>query len=280
MAAQGIYACEIAAYRFFGDGAGFRHPKVYFAQSADHGAFNLVMEDLSDWTPGDQISGCSIAEAEAVIRECTALHLRYWNDATLATLDWPRRMSAIASPFAQMFASGAGIMHANYGDALGADLDIIDQATPLVELFFSRPLSQSTLIHGDLRVDNILFQHKANAVEACLVDFQVAAIGDPLFDLAYFLSGSVQPADRRAHERRFVSEHTRALKATDASYDAEAAWDRYRAHSIVGLAATVVAAAVIGRNPYIDRLLVTLAQRNCAAIRDLDGIAQARRLIG
>jgi hypothetical protein len=278
MSDQGIYACEIAAYRFFANEPGFRRPKIYFAEAANNGVFNLVMEDLSDWTPGDQIAGCSAKEAEAVVRECTALHLRYWDDPALAKLDWPRRMSAIAAPFANMFATGAGIMRSNYSNVLGQDLDIIDRVTPLIEPFFARPLDQSTLIHGDLRVDNVLFKYTAaDQVEACLVDFQVAAVGDPLFDLAYFLTGSVAPGERREHERRLVAEHALAIRSADRSYDLDAAWDRYRAHSIVGLAATVVAAAVIGRNEYIDRLLVTLARRNCAAIRDLDGLAQARK---
>jgi hypothetical protein len=278
---QGIYLREVAAYRFFGAGAPGCIPRSYFAGAAPGGAFNIVLEDLAEgWSPGNQIGGCSVEEAEAVVRECTALHLHYWADPALPDLEWPLRLSAIAAPFAERYRQGAALMRSNYADILtDRELDLIDEAASLIESFYARPPRYSTLIHGDPRVDNILFRHGPRGVEAKLLDFQVAGIGDPLFDLAYFLSGSVDPAARRIHERRLVAEHAHAMATADASYDADEAWERYCAHGIVALAATGVAAAVIGRSAYIDRLLVTLAQRNCAAIRDLDGLSHARRHI-
>ena len=58
--------------------------------------------------------------------------------------------------------------------------------------------SPSTLIHSDLRADNLLFSPDGTAVT--LVDWQGAGIGPPAWDLAYFLSQSLDVDTRRANE--------------------------------------------------------------------------------
>lgn len=45
---------------------------------------------------------------------------------------------------------------------------------------------KSCLVHGDFRMDNMLFQEKTNVV-AALLDWELSTLGDPLSDLAYNL---------------------------------------------------------------------------------------------
>ncbi len=275
------YEREVAAYRFFGPSPPFRIPRAYLAQSRPDGAFNLVLEDLDDGCrPGDQITGCSVTEAEAVVRELAALHAFAWKQPVLADLTWPRRRAPLAARSALMFARGATVMRERHAKALGkAAMAVIEAAAPLVGPW-SAVAADLSLIHTDPRVDNVIFETTPDGTRACLIDLQSVAVGDPAYDLAYFLSGSLDPADRAACERRLVGAHAAALMAAGADWDAETAWESYRQNSLGGLVATVSAAGLLRDQPRVDRLIETLASRNCAAVLTLGGLAAAQRRIG
>ena len=57
-----------------------------------------------------------------------------------------------------------------------------------------------TLLHGDFRLDNLFF----DATSVTFIDWQIACRGQGIFDVAYFLSGCVEPAVRRAEEMRLL----------------------------------------------------------------------------
>ena len=48
------------------------------------------------------------------------------------------------------------------------------------------PVGRSALVHGDFRIDNVLFDHEFTRVTAVL-DWEMATLGDPLADLALLL---------------------------------------------------------------------------------------------
>ncbi len=66
-----------------------------------------------------------------------------------------------------------------------------------------------SVIHGDYRLDNLLFDPVTGEVTA--VDWQTAAIGPPLRDVAYFLGTSMRSEDRAAHEESLVGAYHSAL---------------------------------------------------------------------
>ncbi|MGE4323277.1 MAG: phosphotransferase [Sphingobium sp.] len=274
------YDREVDAYRFFGANPPFRIPGHYFAQARSADSFCLVMEDVEDnGRPGDQIAGCSVEEAEAVVREFTAMHRHYINDASVNALSWPIRPADRADAIARLYARGMERFRRYAGEMTARDMAIMDAVIPLAGPWTAARPPFETLIHGEPRVDNIMFQHGEDGVRACLIDLQQITLGDPIFDLAYFLSGSIDPVDRASCERRLVSDHAAALHAVHPAYDPEDAWERYCQNAISGLLATVGATALVEPTPHIDRLLVTLARRNCATIADLDGIDAAQRKI-
>ena len=274
------YDREIQAYRFFGTKPPFRIPGHYFAEARGADSFCLVMEDVeANGRPGDQIAGCSIAEAEAVVREFAAMHRHYINDASVKDLSWPIRHADRADAMAQLYGKGMERFRRYAGEMTDRDMAIMDAVTPLAGPWSAARAPFETIIHGEPRVDNIMFEHGEGGVRACLIDLQQITLGDPVFDLAYFLSGSIDPVDRAACERRLVAEHASALHAVHPAYDPEDAWERYRQNAISGMLATVGATALVEPSPHIDKLLLTLARRNCATIADLDGIEAAKRKI-
>ena len=59
------------------------------------------------------------------------------------------------------------------------------------------PQTRSTIIHGDYRIDNLIFAPDAPQVAAVL-DWELATIGDPLADFAYLAMNWILPADSRS----------------------------------------------------------------------------------
>jgi aminoglycoside phosphotransferase (APT) family kinase protein len=150
----------------------------------------------------------------------------------------------------------------------------MDAFAPLAERWLRVRPAHRTIIHSDPRVDNVLFETAGDgSIRACLIDWQGVCAGDPQQDVAYFLSGSISPEDRRACERALIAEHVRIIAEVDPSYTLEAATEAYRFNIASGLWLTVVACAFIERTEHNARLIQALLARNAAAVRDWDGLA-------
>jgi hypothetical protein len=265
------FAREAKAYAWFGSAPAFRVPKLYYAASDASGLANLVLEDLSaSAEPGDQIAGCSTRQAAAVVRELARLHCAYWKSPDLDRLDWLHDPKSMAPAYA----AGARVLHDWLGQRIPVEaFQVIDGFVPLVEHWLATPPAYRTVLHGDPRVDNILFERLADGgTRACLIDWQLIRAGDPQYDLAYFLSGSLAPQDRRACERELIALHARSIAGIDPGYTFEAALEGYRSNIVSGLWLTGVAASFIQRTDHNARLLETLVARNAEAVRDWDGL--------
>jgi aminoglycoside phosphotransferase (APT) family kinase protein len=229
-----------------------------------------VLEDLSERTrPGDQIAGCSVAEAEAVARELAALHAAFWDDARLDTADWLYNRAAGAQTAAVTNALAAKSFRERF--AARADpalLDAIDIVVTDLPRHFSAIPKGRTLVHGEPRVDNVLFEDGAARPKAWLIDWQFADRGSPMFDLAYFLSGSLSPEDRRSIDKRLVEQHHAAIAAKDPAYTLEQARAEFAGSLPQALYFTVGAILAMPPSEHGDLLLLTLAERNVAALRD------------
>ena len=271
------YDREVAAYRAFGPAQPFRIPRAWAAEQDKYG-FTLLLEDLSaGCRPGDQIGGCGIGDARAVLRELAALHARYWRSPEIDALDWPSHRWRNAERTATLYAAGAVVVRQRYGGYLDeAALAAIDAAAPLIRGWAATKPFASTLIHADPRVDNIIFvDGEAGGSRACLIDLQSISIGDAAFDLAYFLTGSLEPDERAACEADLIAAHAAIVRRVDPTYDDALAWTRYRQFAICGLVGTLSAAGVLGERANMHQI-GTLARRNCAAVIALDGVAGAQ----
>jgi phosphotransferase family enzyme len=69
--------------------------------------------------------------------------------------------------------------------------DIVSRYDRLVAVMVSQP---STLVHGSYRPENILVDCRAEPPRVCPVDWELAAIGAPLYDLAFISDGFKPPA--------------------------------------------------------------------------------------
>ena len=158
----------------------------------------LLMEDLSHLRAGDQVRGMSQEESRAVVRRIAAIHARFWMDSRLLEQDWlpshnfwfQKPQPSAWEPFLR-----------DYGLRLGDSLNQLVQAVLAQETEIDAALAQRpwSLVHGDLRADNLLFGGVLNNPSATIVDWAAATRSLAAIDLAFLLGGSEPIAERSGH---------------------------------------------------------------------------------
>lgn len=268
---QDVYAREVAIYKLFGEAPPLNVPRAYLAAASPDGrALNLVLEDLSQRTAlGNQIAGCSPAEAKAVVTEFAKLHVAYWKDAVIAQAPWLLGRRNNTANVDETFQAGAQIFRERFNGRMDArHLDGMDRFLGHASAWTKAKCGTETLIHGEARVDNVLFEETKDGPAAWLIDWQFADLGSPMFDTAYFLAGSLASADRKACERELIAMHQSMIAKKDASYTLDRAFADYAAALPFALFTTVGAATVVPPGEHTDRLLMTLLSRNVDALED------------
>lgn len=273
----GMYEAEVRFYRELATDTGAGGlPEIYFSEIVSGTAdFAIVMQDLCHLEMVDQSTGMNPAQAGAAVRVLADVHAHWWGKVATDALDWvpttggPRiQMVAQMLPdlvpifldrFADRLPHGA-VEHAEWfgANALAAYTSL-SSVTPM------------TLIHSDYRVENVMFGDPA-ADEVAIIDWQGMARGPGIYDVAYLLSGSMEPEVRRAHERDLVGEYQARLAAQGIDYPADQAWDDYRlGNTVGGLATSVFAGASLDlANERGFELIATMAARHFGAAIELD----------
>src|SRR6201999_4498206 len=85
----------------------------------------------------------------------------------------------------------------------------IDRNGPSLSRIFDRD-SPATIIHCDLRFDNVLFD-RASQEPMAFIDWQLAAIGPAAFDVAYFLSAALDTSVTREEELELLHAYHQTL---------------------------------------------------------------------
>ncbi|WP_374527422.1 phosphotransferase [Novosphingobium sp.] len=270
-AMQSVYQREAAVYAFFGAEPPFATPRCYWHNAgADGRTLNLVLEDLTQRTrPGNQVAGCSREEARAVVAEFAWLHAAYWRDPRLDGADWLLNRRAQTGQAGETQLAAAAEFRRRYAGRIADEcLAVLDAFAPQVDAVTRALPEGQTLIHGELRVDNVLFEDLPEGPKAWLIDWQFADRGSPMFDTAYFLAGSLDPEDRRAVEHELIALHQAEIAKVDPAYTLEQAQTEFKACLPIALYFSVGAVLAIPSSEPADRLLITLVERNVAALKD------------
>lgn len=266
----GIYRTEVEFYRSLAPTLAVRTPRCWYADLSENWhEFVLLLEDLAPREQGDQIRGCSVDEARVAVQNLAGLHGPRWSDPELATHDW---LQTIDDEGAAMV--GAVTRDATdrflerYGDRLGdQDAELLDRIPELLADWIVARAERFAPIHGDYRLDNLLFGSGPDPVAA--VDWQTITLGLPARDLAYFLSTGLRTVDRRAHEDELVAAYHEALVGHGVSgHSLEQCRDDYRFAMLQGPLITIVGAAYGAPTERGDEMFLAMATRSAQAIRD------------
>lgn len=125
-------------------------------------------------------------------------------------------------------------------------------------------------------MDNVLFETVDGRPSAVLIDWQVTGLRNPMYDVGYFLSGSVPTDLRRAHETALLEHYVREFAAVRPGFALADAIEDYRTQVLSGLVITTAAVAILPDVEPVNGLLLALLERNVAAAADWDAVAVTR----
>lgn len=155
----------------------------------------LLLEDINDARAGDQLRGVSVADADRVLQEIAGVHAEFWG-TTPTDHFWLMPLDIDANMRHNMFLNSLPKFEQAFKDEVDDGLNlhlqlIVDHNVRLMAEICRAP---ATLLHCDLRLDNVFFRDE----EVVLFDFQLVRHGPAAYDLAYFLSGALDDAVSQA----------------------------------------------------------------------------------
>ncbi len=273
----GLHRREYDFYRLIASQAPVRSPALLYGDyEAGRDRFVLVLEDFGDWRAVSHFDGASAEQTRRAIRAIARLHGTYWNRTDqpplnmftdtfsrrrrmLIQLVYLANLSTTFERFGRFFSDDMRRLAETYGSRI--DSQIVRVAA-----------GPKTLSHGDFRWDNIFFAADGGD-EIAMIDWQVSGLRSPLFDVAYFLVGSVTTEVRRQIEREVLEEYTEIIGGMGVQgFTFEECWRLYREHSLANLLVIVLACGGLALKDEARRRVVEVGlQRVLAAVEDLDG---------
>ncbi len=245
-------------------------PEVYFSgYESGSGTPCILLEDLGGMDAGDQIQGCSLEQSYEVVKALAGLHAAFWS----REIEGIPTFDAAAVLFDRMHRISWRNLRRSDGDIpvglLKAAIRIAPHVVTIKRRLATPPV---TLIHGDVRSDNLFFGGATGPGSLKLIDWQAIRTGRGCYDLAYFLATSVPIEVRRRHQDELVEEYVGALEShgvTDydvATYIEDLRWSLL---DVVTFAGIIFAALDFGSgrglqlsNVIMSRLWATLADND------------------
>jgi hypothetical protein len=196
----------------------------------------LLLEDLAPARLGDQVAGREAGDCVTVVQAIARAQAPFWTGARLDARWWVGRLDLGLRVAHQMFRDSRSAFEQRFAAQLGPDgrafLDWLDAHAPVL-LRALHAQAPRTLVHGDFRLDNLFFDGDP---EPLVVDWQGVANGPGVYDLAYFLSGTLPPHTAREDEEGLVRAYHGALVAAGVSdYPFAACLRDYRRCTLLGL---------------------------------------------
>ncbi len=197
----GLYEREV---RFFTDVAPrspLRVPRCYAAGHQDGEGFALVLEDLGAATEIDQLTGLDVDRARGVLGQMAEFHAAWWGADELDEMTWATRHTdehRVAN-LTRILREGWPRLTSELAEQLpaGCHQAGADMADLLSEAFGALAAEPQTLLHGDVRLDNLLFEGPTEP--AVILDWQSVSRGAAAIDVAYFLAQNIPGSDLAAH---------------------------------------------------------------------------------
>jgi hypothetical protein len=271
--ALGLYEREV---RFYADVApglvtGARGPiaRCYHASyEPETGVFSLLLDDAAPAEVGDEIGGAALEDAKLALTELGRLHAPLIGSESLADAPWLNR----ETPLNQALITGLfnGFVD-RYGEALKPEQRLVCQK--LVDSFDAYLAEEAAdnrvkgLVHGDYRLDNMLFGRPGSLRDLTVVDWQTVTWGPALTDVAYFLGCALNTEDRRAHYDELLSAYYEGL-GPNPPITAEQVREGVRRQSFFGVMMAIVSSMLVERTERGDQMFLTMVDRHSSHVLD------------
>lgn len=273
MIGQG-YAKEVGFYVRLAHATRISTPRAWRAAvDEDYLSFTLLLEDAAPSRPGKQETGCTIEQAQAALLNLAGLHAPFWNGAALENeASWlPRGKDTDLGRTRDLLVAATEQFIKLYPDQLAAEDAETLRAVPAKVAAWARGTQSSfTVLHGDYRLDNLLFPHEGQG-KLLAVDWQTITIGFPGRDVAYFLATALSAEQRRAHHEALIAAyHARLVEEGVRDYSLDACLRDFALGVVqgplTGILGRYFAAGIQSEDS--DRMFLSLAHRSAVALRD------------
>ncbi len=270
-----FYNREANFYNRIGRACELKVPDCYFA-SVDQENYDCVilLEDLGDVSPRDQLAGASADEAFSAVGNIAAMHAKWWQRVDSADTAWmydfmsqqeSERLRDLIylpamEPAIEKFASFFGGEMKALCRAVGRHYD----------RFWTQLISPSeTFIHGDYRQDNMIYS--GDSLDAVVMDWQISGRGRGIFDVTYFICQSLPSSLRSEIEKELLTFYVASLRENGVDdYDFDRCWQDYRTVMLGCLIYPVTVCGTLDTANDRGRALAEcMLERNLAAISDL-----------
>src|SRR5581483_9522165 len=230
--------------------------------------FTLVLEDISGAMQGDQIAGCSVEHARMAMRSLARVHAPVLGDVALGASDYLNQPNPLTTELLTMLLPG---FTERYAERVAPEhMEVCSRFVPVADAWASERTPPLGLVHGDYRLDNLLFGDGVCRV----VDWQTVTWGPPLLDAGYLIGNSLRVEDRRTHERELVELYYDELVANGVtSLSWEQCWEQYRLQVFHGILMVVAASMIVERTERGDNMFMTCLERNAQQILDLEALS-------
>ena len=276
------YRAEHAFYTRVADTVCIPLPQVYHCDIASDGSeFVLLLSDLDPAVQGDQIRGCNHTEARLAVEALAGLHGPRWCDPGWLSFDgvtMPKADPDVARGMGQLAHTALETTLSGLAERISAqDRSTLTESADLVEGWLGINSERFALLHGDYRLDNLLFDPDKTSVT--VVDWQTITVGLPARDLAYFLGTSLDSDLREATEPDLVNAyHRRLLDHGVTDYSAAECWNDYRIGMLQVPLLTTFGYAFAAATDRGDEMVLAMLTRGCRAIRRLETIDLIHKL--
>ena len=272
-----FYEIETRFYEEIAGEVELRTPRRYYsAMAADSSDFILLLEDLAPARVADQVTGCTAEQADLAIRELAKFHATWWEHPRLATLDWlwPMNHPVRAQASQDSYQQAWGPFVENFEKAVPSDiLELGEKFGSRVATLLDRLAEPPvTISHGDYRLDNLFFATPEGGDPIAVVDWQIVSRGRSMFDVAYFMTGTLPPAERKAKEMEILHMYHDILTERGVrNFDFDQCLLDYRVSTLFcWLYAVIILGSLDVTNERGLALFTANLERNVAALADLN----------
>ena len=261
----GLYRKEVGFYRELHQLLDVRVPQPYVAEaSEDGGDFLLIFEDLLPLRGGNQLDGCSLADAREAVRQAAALHAPSWGNPAITEADWLKVKPETVEMVRALYVGGQTVFAQRYSDQLEPEYMAVCAALAAAHVdWIGRERGTRCLIHGDFRLDNMLFGLHGGKEAIAVLDWQTVAIGNALTDLGYFMGCGIGRDLRRAHEDELLALYCAEMTRRGVPMTAADIWTEYCIGALHGVSTAVFSSAYVERTARGDANFLSMARGAC-----------------
>jgi hypothetical protein len=272
--ALGLYEREVRFYTDIAPGLdGPIAPCHHAAFDAETGAFHLLLGDAGPAVVGDEIHGATLEQAMLALSELGRVHAPLLGDTAMANADWLNRESPMNQALIGQLYAG---FYERYRDQIASEhREVCERLVASFDAYVTgeaEPQRAHGLVHGDYRLDNMLFGEPGADRPLTVVDWQTVTWGPAMTDLAYFLGCAVPDQLRRDHYEALLGAYHDALGA-NALVSLDDVRDGVRRQSFFGVMMAIVSSMLVERTDRGDEMFMVMLQRHCQHVLDTDALA-------